>query len=215
MTDPRSGVELSASADADETGRARSRADLLKISLLVGGSVLGAGGLATALARGQAASPTARDGRILNYVLRLERLKEAFYREAVLAGALTGELQQLAAVFARHEAQHVAFFTNHLGEDTEARKTYEFGEAIRDPKTFAATARKLEETAVAAFIGEGANLTHALMVPFAEVCSVEARHAAWIADMLRSDPAPRAADEVKTPADVLSVIDELGFETSD
>ena len=44
-------------------------------------------------------------------------------------------------------------------------------------------------------------------IPTPDSCSLDAT--------TRSDPAPRAADEVKTPADVLSVIDELGFETSD
>jgi hypothetical protein len=50
-------------------------------------------------------------------------------------------------------------------------------------------------------------------VPFAQVCSVEARHAAWIADVLHRDPAPRAADEAKAPEDVLRMLDAMGFET--
>jgi hypothetical protein len=190
-----------------------SRAELLKRSVLLGGVALTAGGLATGLARSGTGSLPARDERILNYVLRLERLKEAFYREAVEQGALVGELEQLAALLARHERRHVAFLSKHLGGRAEPAKTYGFGDATRDPDTFAATARKLEEAAVAAYIGQGANLSRALMVPFAQVTSVEARHAAWISDVLREDPAPRAADKAKTPEEVLKMIDSLGFET--
>ena len=211
MTDPRMGCRSPALAGGDR--RTHSRGELLKRSALLGGAALATGGFATALARGETRSPTARDERILTYVLRLEHLKEAFYREAAEAGALTGELQQLAALLARHERQHVAFFREHLGGQAEEASTYDFGDATRDPDTFAATASKLEETAVAGYIGQGPHLTHALMVPFAQVCSVEARHAAWIADVLQSDPAPRAADPAKAPEDVLAMIDSLGFET--
>jgi len=213
MTDPRMGCEVSAFAGAGEDRRMHSRAEMLRRSALFGGAALATAGLAAGLARSGTGSPTASDERILNYVLRLEHLKEAFYREAVEQGELGGELQQLAALLARHERQHVAFFTEHLREQAEAAKAYDFGDATRDPDIFAATARKLEETAVAAYIGQGANLSRALMVPFAEVTSVEARHAAWTADLAGNDPAPRAADEARTPGEVLRMIDALGFET--
>ena len=211
MTDPRTGWE--SWADAGRGRRVHSRAELLKRSALLGGAALTAGGVATGLARSGTGSLTARDERILNYVLRLERLKEAFYREAVEQGSLPGELQQLAGLLARHEHQHVAFLSEHLQGRAEAAKTYSFGDATRDPQTFSAVSHKLEEAAVAAYIGQGANLSRALMVPFAQVTSVEARHAAWISDVLGSDPAPRAADKAKAPEDVLATIDALGFET--
>jgi hypothetical protein len=154
MTDPRTGWE--SWADAGRGRRVHSRAELLKRSALLGGAALTAGGVATGLARSGTGSLTARDERILNYVLRLERL--------------------------------------------EAAKTYSFGDATRDPQTFSAVSHKLEEAAVAAYIGQGANLSRALMVRFAQVTSVEARHAAWISDVLGSDPAPRA-DAVTARAD--------------
>ncbi|MDQ3778338.1 MAG: ferritin-like domain-containing protein, partial [Actinomycetota bacterium] len=84
----------------------------------------------------------------------------------------------------------------------------------QNPDAFARTTRTLEETAVAAYIGQGASLSRRLMVPFAQLCSVEARHAAWIADILDRDPAPLAADKAKTPSEVLAVIDRTGFEAS-
>ena len=65
---------------------------------------------------------------------------------------------------------------------------------------------------MAAYIGQGANLTRPSMVLFAQIASVEARHAAWIADVLGNDPAPKAADETKTAEQILAVLEETGFE---
>ena len=200
-----------------ETGIKRSgeisRVWLLQRAALLGGTALVAGGVATALPdRASSAPSEAQDVRILNYVLRLERLKAAFYDAAVAGNALTGELRQLAELLSRHERVHVALLSKRLGTEAHAERVYDFGDATQDPDTFARTARTLEETAVAGYIGQGANLTRRLMVPFAQLCSVEARHAAWLGDLLAEDPAPRAADEAKPPAEVLAVIEEMGFE---
>jgi rubrerythrin len=190
-----------------------SRAWLLKRAALLGGTALATGGVVTALPdRASSAPSEAHDVRILNYVLRLERLKAAFYDAAAAGNVLTGELQQLAELLARHERAHVALLSNRLGTDAQPERAYDFGDATQDPDTFARTARTLEETAVAGYIGQGANLTRRLMVPFAQLCSVEARHAAWLSDLLAQAPAPRAADEAKPPAEVLAVIEEMGFE---
>jgi hypothetical protein len=148
----------------------------------------------------------------MNYVLRLEELKTAFYREAAGAGGLVGELRQLADILGRHERAHVSFLREGLGSEAADERTYDFGEATRNPQTFASTTYLLEETAVAAYLGQGANLSRPLMSPFAELCSVEARHAAWIADVLERDPAPGAADKAKAPAEVMAAIQETGFE---
>jgi rubrerythrin len=216
MATTRLGEAPHASPTAASVGsEASSRAEVLKRAALLGGTALAAGGFVAALAEGGSVRPSsARDARILNYILRLERLKAAFYRQAAREGALTGELQQLAEILARHERAHVALLAKHLGSMAEPERTYDFGDATGDPDKFATTAGKLEETAVGAYIGQGANLTPSLRVPFAQVCSVEARHAAWIADVLDRDPAPRAADEAKAPKEVLAVIDETGFEAT-
>jgi hypothetical protein len=150
--------------------------------------------------------------RLLNYVLRLEYLKAAFYEEAANGGALTGELLQFAEVLGRHERRHVAFLTKRLRGKAQDKPRFDFGDATTDPDRFATTARTLEETAVTAYIGQGANLTRSHMGAFAQITSVEARHAAWIADILGRHPAPLAADEAKTPAQVLAVIAKTGFE---
>ena len=191
---------------------ATSRGSFLKRAVFVGGAAVATGGLLTALPKlASSAATTAGDVRILNYVLRLEYLKAAFYEEAA-GGELTGELLQFADVLARHERRHVTFLRKRLGNEARDEPRFDFGDATRDPDAFAATARTLEETAVAAYIGQGANLTRRQMVAFAQIASVEARHAAWIADVLGRDPAPLTADKAKTPAQVLRVIEQTGFE---
>ncbi|MDQ3865471.1 MAG: ferritin-like domain-containing protein [Actinomycetota bacterium] len=201
---------------ADHTGTAASsRAAFLRRAGVLGGTALATGGLVTALPKlANSAASTARDVRILNYVLRLEYLKAAFYREAAEGGRLTGELQQFAQLLARHERTHVALLRRQLGGRAEDERTFDFGDATANDDAFAGSARTLEELAVAAYIGQGANLTRRLMVPFAQLCSVEARHAAWIEDILDRDPAPFAADKAKTPAEVLAAIDRTGFEAT-
>lgn len=180
---------------------------------LLGGALVAAGGLATALPnRAGSVRSASRDAQILNYVLRLEYLKAAFYEEAAAEGALSGELRQVAELLGKHERRHVELLRERLGEDAEPAPEFDFEDATRDPDRFAETARTLEETAVAAYIGQGANLTRRNMSAFAQIASVEARHAAWIADILGADPAPKAADEAKTPEQVLAVIEEAGFE---
>lgn len=180
---------------------------------LLGGAVIGAGGLAAVLP-GFAGSTQAasRDARILNFVLRLEHLKAAFYEEAAAEGGLTGELGQLAPVLAQHERRHVDLLLGRLGAQADAAPEFDFGEMTRDADRFARTVETLEEAAVAAYIGQGANLTRPSMVLFAQIASVEARHAAWIADVLGNDPAPKAADETKTAEQILAVLEETGFE---
>jgi rubrerythrin len=201
-----------AGTDDKRTGEI-SRAWLLKRAALLGGTALATGGVVTGFPDGASSAPSeAHDVRILNYVLRLERLKAAFYNAAAAGNVLTGELQQLAELLARHERAHVALLISRLGTDVEPERAYDFGDATQDPDTFARTARTLEESAVAGYIGQGANLTRRLMVPFAQLCSVEARHAAWLSDLLAQAPAPRAADEAKPLAEVLVVVDEMGFE---
>ncbi|MBA2537966.1 MAG: ferritin-like domain-containing protein [Actinobacteria bacterium] len=191
---------------------ATSRSALLKRAVAVGGAAVATGGVVTALPKlASSAAATARDARILNYVLRLEYLKAAFYEEA-RAGVLTGELLQFADVLAGHERRHVAFLRKRLGKEAEDQPRFDFGDATKNADAFAATARTLEETAVSAYIGQGANLTRRNMVGFAQIASVEARHAAWIADVLGRDPAPLVADKAKTPAQVLAVIEKTGFE---
>lgn len=206
--------EASRATASDRDPEETSRAGFLRRAGALAGAALATGGISAAVPAGARSASIGRDVQIFNYVLRLESLKAAFYSQAATGGALTGELHLFAQVLARQEHEHVSFLRDRLGSAAEPSRTYDFGDAVTDRARFSDTARQLEEAAVAAYIGEGPNLSRSLMVPFAQMCSVEARHAAWIDDLLDKDPAPRPADRASAPSAVLRLIQTTGFEST-
>jgi hypothetical protein len=69
----------------------------------------------------------------------------------------------------------------------------------------------LEETGSAAYIGQGANLSVNVVVTVGRIASVEARHTAWIRDIVGRHPAPHAADPSMTQEEVSAAIQRTGF----
>src|SRR5436190_1670842 len=194
--------------DGDEPS---SRSQLLGKLALLAGVAVGGGALLAGAGPASSAPSQKQDAKILNFLLLLEYLQAAFYREAVSAGALSGELAQFARVVGGQEAAHVALLKKKLGSAARKEPAFHFKGTTKEPKKFARTAHLLEETGVAAYIGQGANLTHRAIVPIARITSVEARHAAWISDYLDEPPAPRAADIGESAGDVLAAIKQTGF----
>jgi Ferritin-like domain len=202
--DPARGDEVACASSS-------SRADLLKRALVVGGAAAGGGLVVAGLPSLASSAPSrAQDVRIMNYLLRLEYLKAAFYEQAAADGGLSGELGRFADVVGQHERAHVQILRRRLGSDAIEEPTFEFGDATGSDR-FAATARTLEELATAAYIGQGANFTPRMTGAAARIASVEARHAAWIADVLGRHPAPFAADPAKSPRQVTAAITKTGF----
>jgi hypothetical protein len=186
-----------------------ARNGLLAVAALLLGT---AAGLGTGRPAGAASSPR-QDRRILQFLLKLEHLQADFYAAAVSGGQLDGELRDFAEVVGEHEERHVALLEERLGTSNGRRPAPDFGDAVTDANRFARTARQVEELGVAAYIGQGANLTPRVVVPISRITSVEARHAAWIADFLGRHPAPRAADKAQTATQVEGAIRRLGFAT--
>jgi hypothetical protein len=181
-----------------------TRGDFLRRALIAGG-ILGGGALIGAWPEGADSAPSAKqDHRILTFALRLELLQVAFYEQG--AAALQGELLEFAEVVGRAERAHADFLRSHLGGETGNEGRFEFGDTIRNAKTFAAKAHLLEETVTAAYVGQGANLTASLIAGFGELTSVEARQAAWISDIIGKNPAPHAADPAMTAGEVVTVL---------
>jgi rubrerythrin len=178
-------------------------------------AVLGAAGLGGAalesLAGAAAAPSRAQDVRILNYLLRLEYLQEAFYKEAHAEGALSGELRRFAQVVSAHEAEHGGALLAVLGGDARSKPDFRFGDAVKSQDRFAAAALTLEETAAAGYIGQAANLTEKTISAVARIVAVEARHAAWIRNVVGRLPAPQAFDPAKTAAQVAKTLERTGF----
>jgi Ferritin-like domain len=190
-----------------------TRAQLLRGAVAAGAA---AGGTALLASRGgdgaAVAAPSRRqDAEILRLFLTLESVQRAFYREALDAGALDGPVEAFARAAGRQEEAHVARLRREVRPGRGMRVRSRFGAAARDPERFKATAIDLEELAIAAYIGQGGNLTPATLTVVVPLVSVEARQAAWIRDLAGRSPAPRAADPARSPDAVLADLRQAGF----
>jgi len=188
-------------------GPKSSRGGFLRAAL--GGGIAAAGGAAIGARRDDGASRAAEAGRdteVLNLFLTLEYVQQAFYEQAVRSGRLRGPLLEFARTVGEQESQHVAMLRDRLGSKAGARPKSDPGDALRTPESFRSAAVDLEEATIAAYVGQGANLSNRSIVEATTLVSVEARQVAWIRDLARMSPAPRAADPGRQPQ---SVLDEL------
>jgi hypothetical protein len=190
-----------------------SRADFLKIAGLTAGGAVVAGVLAKGMPTSASASSRspAQDTNILNFLLVLESLQAAFYQDAINKGALGGDLARFAQVVGDHERAHVRFLKDKLGSQADQPPSFDFGDTNSDPARFATAAVKLEELAVGAYVGQGANLTRKLVLKVARIASVEGRHCAWVRDIQKLHPAPDAADPGSDQNKVAAAMQALGF----
>jgi Ferritin-like domain len=192
--------------------RRLTRARLLKGAALAGGGAL-AGGLAMGgLPEPAASRPSARqDAEILNFVLLFEHLQSQFYAQALKGAKLHGELLDFARILAGQEQEHLEFVRQALGAKAQKLPALDFGDAVTDERRFAETALKLEDLGVAAYNAQAPNLTPASLAAAAKIVSVEARHAAWIRDIVGENPAPDAAEPVASPERVMKTLRGSGF----
>ena len=198
-----------------DDGSGWTRATLIRTAI-AGGAVAAGGALMGGTRGGDAASQAAAqdaDAEILNFFLLLEHLQEAFYREALSTTRPTGALGEFARTVVRQESEHVAFLTARLGSRARARPKPDFGDALNSPERFQAAAIDLEETTIAAYIGQGANLTRDAVGTVGTLLSVEARQAAWVLDLAGKSPAPNAADLAQKPGDTLAHLRRQGYIT--
>ena len=194
----------------EEPGLTRTR--LLQRAVVGGGVIVAGGVLLGGLPEvSPAARSKAQDVKILNLVLQLEELEAAFYADAEARGALKGELAEFARIVGEHERAHVAFRRKALGNQADPKPTFDFGNTTADGDRFAATAAMIEDTAVAAYNGQAANLTKPTLEAAATIVSVEARHAAWIRDIVGEPASPQATDTPATARHVQRAIARTGF----
>jgi hypothetical protein len=178
------------------------------------GVAVGAGALLGAAERGDApfaASSPELDAKLINAFLLLERVQEAFYRDALERANLSGELLAYARALSGQETEHVKFLADWLGSRAAAAPKTDFGDALASPSAFRSAAIELEEAALATYVGQAANLSRKLLSPIATLTSVEARQAAWIRSIAGTSPAPRAADPARKVEDVVADLRDRGF----
>jgi ferritin-like protein len=214
-------VEIDPSGAIRETAERAGvdRGELLKRGVLGGGAILGAASLlgaipGAAFASSKGSTRSASDVDILNFALTLEYLEAAFYAEALGKGALKGPTLAFAKVVARDEAQHVAFLESALGMKAVKKPTFDFKGTTAATKSFQATAIVLEDTGVSAYAGAAPMISNRKTLSAAlSVHSVEARHAAWIRNIVGMNPAPVPFDSAKTKAQVMKAVTGTGFLT--
>jgi hypothetical protein len=198
------------------------RAGFIKKGAIAGGGILvGSAIFDRYLDPAQAAiskkHSASNDVKILNYALTLEYLEAAFYAQAVANNAFSSDQFRLfGTTVAGHEAKHVEFLRGVIPSSKRVKKpAFDFGDAVKNPQTFAATAQVLEDTGVSAYLGQVGNIKQAVVLKAAaSVVTVEARHAAWIRT-LNADPAnlpaPASFDTAKSEAAVLKAVTGTGF----
>ncbi|MBA2297404.1 MAG: ferritin-like domain-containing protein [Actinobacteria bacterium] len=189
-----------------------TRTRLLQRAVVGGGAVVTGGVLLAGLPHVALAGRSAeQDVRILNLVLLLEELEAAFYEAAETRGKLRGELAEFARVVGEHERAHVAFVRKALGARAEPRPRFDFGDTTSTADRFAGTAAMLEDTGIAAYNGQAVNLTKPVLKAAATIVSVEAKHAAWIRDIVGQPAAPDATDKPATERQVRAAVARTGF----
>ncbi|HTU30197.1 MAG TPA: ferritin-like domain-containing protein [Solirubrobacteraceae bacterium] len=183
-----------------------TRLSFLRKGALAGGAALSGGAILSALVPGTAlaaskdrqrppASFGSGDIGVLNYALTLEFLEATFYAEAVKNKVYGSDamLERFTKETASDEAKHVAFLTKALGSKAVKKPSFDFGKAVTDKDTFAATSYVLENTGVHAYHGQLTNIkATANLLYAAEIATVEGRHAGAIGLYLGKAVAPKS-----------------------
>ena len=192
--------------------RLLSRSDALRAGALAGGGALASGMLLAGLPQGAASQPSKQqDAEILNFVLVLEELQAAFYEDAVGRGSLSGELLEFAEEVSGQEREHVDFVRSALGSAVRDAPAFDFGDATASARSFGRAALELEDLGVTAYNAGAPSLTSEALGAAARIVSVEARHAAWIRDLLGENPAPFASEPRKSVKAVTAALNRTGF----
>jgi ferritin-like protein len=173
-------------------------------------SIIG-GGVSAYTALADAASSTAMGVRVFRFALLLERLQEAMYRHALVHGVRHGDLEAFVATAYRHERAHVRYLERALGPAAPAPPRFQFGSIAKSPSRFAAAAIEVEELAVAAYNGQGTNLSPAALARAARIVSVEARHAGWLRDVAGVPPAPHPVDDAISAREAVDRLKRMRF----
>lgn len=199
---------------ADEGGY-RPTSGAFRRRALFGGAGVAVGGLLIGgLPRLASSAPSpAQDAEVLNFVLEIERLQEAFYAEATGSLDLNGELNQFVRVVGGHERAHREFIEETLGGAARPAPEFDFGDSLSNPESFLTAVVALEDLGVAAYNGQATNLTPKGLASAARIASVEARHASWARGIAGQEPAPRGSDLAFGAGQAQTALSELGLVT--
>jgi hypothetical protein len=157
------------------------------------------------------------DTGILNYAYVLEQLEAAFYAKVVAtpySGAAEHEVEFFKDI-AAHEVAHREFFKTALGTAAVPAITVDFSTIdFTKREVVLATAKAFEDLGVSAYNGAGKLISDVNNLALAgKIVSVEARHAAYIRELIAVNSFAdssvvsdvEAFEKSRTPAEVLAI----------
>jgi hypothetical protein len=211
-----------AAQEAVDSGH--TRISFLRKGALAGGAAMSGGAILGALLPGSALAATTGappvkpygkgDIGILNYALTLEYLESAFYNAAAKNNVAKGDKQLTAFLKTAKtdEADHVKFLKAGLGSAAIKSPKFNFGKAVTDKATFAATAYALENTGVHAYLGQAGNISaKKYLLAAASIVTIEARHSGAIGLYLGKAIAPTPFDMGWTYTQVITAVKATKF----
>ncbi|MEA2474890.1 MAG: hypothetical protein QOE06_2805 [Thermoleophilaceae bacterium] len=149
------------------------------------------------------------DAGIVGYALFLERLEVAFYERAAASGKLTGRPLELAKRFASDENAHattLAGALKSLGGREAPVPPFQF--VLENQADILVTAAQVEAVGAGAYLGQVRRIqSKQILAAALSIHTVEARHAASLAQLLGRPIAPDGAFANPSPSsDVLRQI---------
>lgn len=156
------------------------------------------------------------DVGILNYAYALEQLEAAFYIRVIdkaYSGIKDSEKMMLTDI-RQHEIAHREFFKKALGKDAIKELSFDFSSVdFSSRASVLGTAKAFEDLGVSAYNGAGSLISDTGYLLIAgKIVSVEARHAAYIRDLISYGSFADSTvvdnnglDTSRKPADVLAI----------
>ena len=156
------------------------------------------------------------DTGILNYAYALEQLEAAFYTQVIASPYSGGSVAEMALIkdIRDHEIAHREFFKNALGSGAIQALEPDFSAVnFSSRDSVLSTAKAFEDLGVSAYNGAGKLIVKAdYLVLAGKIVSVEARHAAYIRDIISNGTFAdntvvdnNGLDKSRTPAEVLAI----------
>ena len=198
--------------EAADKADGNTRASFLRKAGVGVGAVIGGGAFLGAAPAFAGTRRSSSDVDILNFALTLEYLEAAFYTEAVAKGRFGGDVGKFARVVKAHEVAHVAALKGALGAKAVKKPKFDFKGTTTNEAKFKATAQVLEDTGVAAYLGQVANIrSKNVLLAAGSILPIEARHAGWIRQINGAVGAPSAFEKGKTKGQILAAVKGTGF----
>jgi len=175
------------------------------------------------------AAQRANDLNILNYALTLERFEAAFYsyifgrfnQSAFTAAGFPAGFYNQTQMIGMHENVHVSTIETVINQRVPGAAVpacvYNFSSitSLTGPNGFLAVARLLEETGTRAYLGVANAVTDTnLQQVAASITTVEARHVAYLNNVLGLTPFPLDQDVSQSPSQTLEAVFSTGLVVS-